>query len=76
MYSIIVGVVGALLLGLGLSCILLWGAITFVFALGIVIGVFGLAVLALAYPAYIYVEKKERDRVAPEIIRLTNELLK
>lgn len=76
MYSIIIGVVGAVLLGIGLSCILVWGAIKLVFGLGIVIGVFGLAIIALAYPVYIYAEKKERERVAPEIIRLTDELLK
>ena len=76
MYSIIIGVVGALLLGIGMCCTLVWGALTFVFALGIVIGIIGIGVLALAYPVYIYIEKKERERIAPEILRLTDELLK
>ncbi len=32
--------------------------------------------IALAYPVYNRVLKKERARIAPEILRLTEELLK
>ena len=44
--------------------------------LGILTGVAGLGMVALAYPLYNTVLKKERQRIAPEILRLTDELLK
>jgi len=74
MYAIIVGVVGALILGTGMSCCMVWGGR--VFAFGIVIGLAGMAVLAVAYPLYNRVLKKERERIAPDILRLTEELMK
>ena len=43
---------------------------------GIIIGIVGLLVLSLAYPVYMQVTKKEREKIAPEILRLTEELLK
>ena len=36
----------------------------------------GLVLVALAYPVYNRVLKKERERIAPEVLRLTEELLK
>lgn len=74
MYAIIVGVIGALILGTGMSCCMVWGGAVFV--LGIGIGVVGMAVLALAYPLYNRTIKKERERIAPDILRLTEELMK
>ena len=46
------------------------------FALGILIGVIGMAVLGMAYPLYQRILKKEREKAAPEILRLTEELMK
>ena len=43
---------------------------------GIVIGVIGTIPVALAYPTYNRVLKKERQRIAPEILRLSDELMK
>lgn len=74
MMSIVLGVVGTLILGLGMCCVLVWQNAWFI--PGIVIGVVGLAVLSLAYPVYLQVTKKEREKIAPEILRLTEELLK
>lgn len=74
MYSIIVGTIGALVLGIGMSCCMAVGGSLFV--PGVVIGVIGMGILALAYPLYNRVLKKERERVAPEILRLTDELMK
>lgn len=74
MYAIIVGVVGTLLFGTGMSyCMTQTGKW---FALGIPVGIAGLLVLAAAYPLYNHVVQKERKRIAPEILRLTDELLK
>ncbi len=74
MVSIIVGVVGTLVLGLGMSCCMVWAGKWF--APGIVIGVAGIALLALAYPLYNRIARRERERIAPEILRLTDELMK
>lgn len=72
--SLIVGVVGTLLLGVGMCCTLVWSEGWFI--PGIVIGVVGIGVLCCAYPLYNRVLEKERQRIAPEILRLTEELLK
>jgi hypothetical protein len=39
-----------------------------------VIGVIGIAVLVAAYPLYMYITKKQREKIAPEILKLTEEL--
>lgn len=77
--SIAIGVIGALILGTGMSLVmtdlgLLLGSLAMV--MGILVGLAGLVLVAFAYPVYNYVLKKERERIAPEILRLTEELLK
>ena len=74
MYAIIVGVIGALIMGTGMSCCMVWAGTWFV--PGVVIGLIGMAVTAMAYPVYNHVLRKERERIAPEVLRLTDELLK
>lgn len=74
MYSIIIGVIGTLMFGFGMCCCMLWSDA--VFALGIIAGLGGMAVLGLAYPLYNRTLKRERERIAPEILRLTDELMK
>lgn len=74
MASILIGVIGALVLGLGMSCCMVWAGIWFVPGIGI--GAIGIGLVSLAYPVYGRALIKERDRVAPEILRLTDELMK
>lgn len=74
MASIIIGVIGALVLGLGMSCCMVWAGVWFVPGIGI--GVIGIALVSLAYPIYARTLKKERARITPEILRLTDELMK
>lgn len=76
MYSIIVGVIGTLILGTGMSFCMVWTDSVFVFAMGIIVGIIGMVSLAMAYPVYNRTIKKERERIAPEILRLTEELMK
>lgn len=66
------GLTGTMLLGVGLCIVLMWEAH---FALGVVVGVIGIAGIALAYPANRYVNKTEREKNAPRILELTEELL-
>lgn len=75
--AISVGTLGALVMGAGMSLIMSelgkpLGA--FAMPLGILTGALGMGVIALAYPLYNRTLKKEREKIAPEIIRLTDEL--
>lgn len=71
--ALIFGIIGTLLLGTGMSCIMVKGEVLFI--PGIIIGTAGIVLISLAYPMYIRITKKEREKIAPEIIRLTDELL-
>ena len=77
--SISVGIIGALILGTGMSLCMtelsgfLGGTAMFI---GIPVGIVGIVLAALAYPIYNRVLKKERDKIAPEILRLTDDLMK
>ena len=44
--------------------------------IGIIIGVIGGMLASLAYPIYNAIVKMKRRKLAPEIIRLTDELMK
>lgn len=80
--SLIFGIIGALILGGGMSIIMtdLGQALGFsklmAMILGIVIGIIGIALVSVAYPMYNRIIKTEREKIAPEIIRLTDELMK
>jgi uncharacterized membrane protein YccF (DUF307 family) len=77
--AIAVGIIGALILGTGMSLILteLGAALgSLAMVLGIPVGLSGMAMVALAYPLYSRTLKKERKKIAPEILRLTDELLR
>ncbi len=73
-YSLVLGIIGTLIMGIGMSCCMVWAKSLFI--LGVVVGVVGIAVLSVAYPIYSYIVKKEREKIAPEIMRLTDELMK
>ena len=74
MTALILGIVGTLLLGVGMCGCMVWAGIWFV--PGIIVGVVGIALIAAAYPMFIRITRQERERIAQEIIRLTEELLK
>ena len=76
--SLAVGVIGALILGTGMSlCMtelssILGGMAMFV---GIPVGIAGMALVALAYPVYKRVLRKHRARIAPKVLKLADELM-
>lgn len=80
--SLVLGIVGMLLLGIGMSLAMsefseiLGLHKNMAYLIGIPSGMAGIAMICLAYPAYNRVLKKEREKIAPEIIRLTDELMK
>ena len=80
--SLVFGVIGALILGMGMSLAMtdigkiigLAGGMAML--IGILIGIIGIVLVSVAYPIYNSIIKKEREKIAPEIIRLTDELMK
>ena len=79
MTSLVVGIIGVLIMGTGMSvCLTDIGAAlgSLAMVIGILVGIMGMVLIALAYPIYNRVLKKQRDKIAPEILRLSDELLK
>ena len=72
--SIIVGVIGTLIMGGGMSLVMV-GPDDFL-VLGVIIVVIGMVILAMAYPIYKVIMKKQREKIAPQILALSEELLK
>lgn len=70
--AIVIGIFGTLLFGLGMTWTV--GGFNDLFILGVVIGVIGLIIMALASPIYKYITKKQREKIAPQILKLTEEL--
>ncbi len=81
-FAYVFGSVGAIIMGSGMSLAMTDFGEVFGMSsskgmlFGIIIGLAGLALVSGAYPAYNKTLKKERKKIAPEIIRLTDELLK
>ncbi len=81
-WALSLGIIGTLLLGTGMSLFmselgaLLGLSQAVAMPVGICAGLVGMALVALAYPVYNRVLEKERRRIAPEILRLTEELMK
>ena len=79
--SLVLGILGTLILGFGMSLVLSELSLIFesqviAVTMGIILGIIGGAIVALAYPVYNRVLAKERERIAPEMIRLSDELMK
>ena len=71
--SVIVGIISTLVFGFGMCCTMVWEGLMIP---GIIIGVAGMIGIASAYPLYTHVTKKQREKVAPEILKLSDELMK
>ena len=75
--AIALGVIGTLVLGTGMSLCMtklsgfLGGTAMFI---GIPVGIVGIILIALAYPLYNHILKKERQRIAPQVLQLADEL--
>ena len=74
------GSLGAIVMGCGMSLVMTdLGA---VFGLenpvipGVAIGIMGMILAAMAYPTYRRILRSERQRIAPEILQLSEELMK
>ncbi len=80
--SLVIGILGVLILGAGMSFFMtemgellgLQGNMSMI--VGIVIGLIGGILASLAYLIYQLVVRHERKKIAPEILHLTDELMK
>ena len=80
--ALVFGVIGTLILGFGMSLVMTELAESLgisgdaAMAIGIIVGIVGGILAGLAYPIYNAIVKAKRKKLAPEIIRLTDELMK
>ncbi len=73
--SLIVGIISVLLLGVGMCCTMVPGWEQY-FIPGVAVGVVGIIGVIAAYPIYNHMVKRKRGKLAPEIMRLSDELMK
>lgn len=80
--ALVFGVIGVLIMGIGMSLAMteigemigLLGSMSML--VGILIGIVGIILVCMAYPVYNRIIRKERKKIAPKIIKLTDELMK
>ena len=73
------GSIGAIVMGAGMSLVMtdIGAALgRLAMMVGIAVGLVGMVLAALAYPVYNRVLKKQRQKIAPQILHLSEELLK
>ena len=80
--ALVFGVIGTLILGFGMSLVMTELAESLgisgdtAMVIGIIVGIVGGIIASLAYPIYNAIVKAKHKKLAPEIIRLTDELMK
>ena len=80
--ALVFGVIGTLILGFGMSLVMTELAESLgisgdaAMVIGIIVGIVGGILASLDYPIYNAIVKEKRKKLAPEIIRLTDELMK
>ncbi len=80
-FAISLGVISALIMGFGMSLIMtelkiaMGIGIKAAYSIGITTGIVGMIGVIIAYPVYQKITERERKRIAPEIIRLTEDLI-
>lgn len=82
MWALILGIVGTIIMGAGMSLVMtdLYVALSMspavAMVVGVTVGLFGMIISVIAYPTYNIVLAKTRKKLAPEILRLAEELEK
>lgn len=69
--SLTVGIIGTLMMGFGMSLVMVWAELLF----GCIVGIVGILIAALSYPIYLKITEDKRKELAPEILNLADELL-
>lgn len=69
--SLTLGIVSTLVMGAGMSLVLVWAY----WNPGLVVGILVLIGMCVNYPVYKMVNKRQKAKYAPEILRLNNALM-
>lgn len=69
--SIVIGIIGALIMGAGMSMIMVYNQM----ASGLILSAPGIIAVLLAYPVYELITNSRKAKYADEIIRLSDELI-
>lgn len=69
--SLVIGVFGTLIMGAGMSFIMVWSNM----AAGLVLGIGGILLAVLAYPVYMSITHKRKQKYTQEILHLSEELI-
>ena len=72
--SLVIGTISVLVLGIGMCFTMVWADTLFIPGIGI--GILGMAGIGLTFPLYRRITKKQREKLAPKIMELTDELMK
>ncbi|MBO5372588.1 MAG: hypothetical protein J6A75_07700 [Lachnospiraceae bacterium] len=72
MYAIIIGLLGCGVFGAGMSGILAMPEEYF--GVGIIGGIIGMTLMAVACPVYKIITKRQREKIAPHILALAKEI--
>ena len=70
-FSLTLGVIGCLIFGFGLTCVLEFNE----WFWGVACGAVGALIMAFAYPLHRFIRKKDKDKYGEEILILSQELL-
>lgn len=71
--SLIIGIIGSVILGIGVRCAIVRSEDLFI--AGIVMGAVGIIGVLAAYPIYVAITKRQREKIATEIIRISDKLM-
>ena len=71
--SIVVGIINALVFGIGMCCTMVWEGLM---VPGIIVGVVGIIGIVSAYPIYIHITKKQREKVEARIRHIAVNLVR
>lgn len=69
--SIVIGIIGALIMGAGMSMIMVWGNMTN----GLVLSIPGMIAVLAAYPVYELITNSRKQKYADEIIKLSGDII-
>lgn len=67
------GVIGTLIFGAGMSMALVWTDTMLV--AGVLVGIAGFVILGMAYPMYHKITENQKAKMAPRILKLTEQML-
>lgn len=71
--GIALGFVGTMIFGTGMSMALVWTETLLVS--GVIVGIVGFVLMGAAYPVYAKITARQREKMAPEILALSERLM-